>query len=221
MSDMFRVMATSPFLVEVVPQKNRREMREAQEADEPRELLRLWEGRHSMKGGLLEALEKINTLLEVKEEPPTESAVDRVDAIVARTESVTPRALQKLVHGLAACAHAQGKLQRKIQATCLPVDMFRVLDPHGAGSCEAAHVEAFMRQSGMSDDERAAVLARLGATDVAIEEATFVREIERHFVDYYDEDPRTRGAERPATAYLHDPRWTPRGPERILPMSSH
>lgn len=250
---MFRVQATWPFLVEVEMPEGSAALTHSEhgrrrsvplcsadlfggqthvgrnDAPEPGELLAIWNRRHSMKGGLLAAVEKINSLLETPatcEKVPVgkESVLDSIDAFVEDSEE-TESALEKLANSLVACAAAQRRLRLRSDKPCSLLEIFRVLDPHGCGTCELSQLSAFMRQSGLSEDEVAAALARFSgdgfdSVGLVIDEPVFLRVMQEHLLKINEylrarQSPEQCAAAQlprhtPATAYLCDPNWTPR-----------
>lgn len=249
---MFRVQATWPFLVEIkmpdgstalkTTEDERRSVPPCtadwyggqtlvgrNDAPEPSELLAIWNRRHSMEGGLLVAVEKINSLLET---PATcdkvlvskESVLDSTDAFVEDSEAITS-ALDKLANSLVACATAQRRLRMKSDKPCSFSEIFRVLDPHGCGTCELSQLATFMQQSGLTENEISAAIARFSgdrfdSVGLVIDEPDFLRVMKEDLVktneyvcmrqSYSPCEGTSHRRETSATAYLCDPNWTPR-----------
>ena len=177
------------------------------DSDDPDEedMMDLWASRHKMPGGMMEALEKINQMLEApslevdNDDDDTPGLASRIDALCDANDPATSHSMAKLIAGLGACADAQSQLKgAAIKSPRSPVGsllsnleekvrtrakaLFRVVDPHEKGSCEGAHFEALMESCGLSGSERDAVFAALGDSDgdAPVVEATFVHVITPH-----------------------------------------
>ncbi|KAJ1455839.1 hypothetical protein M885DRAFT_518674 [Pelagophyceae sp. CCMP2097] len=148
-------------------------------------VLEVWEGRHTMDGGLLAALEKINTLLDA----PPDDDYDRYDMegyggayadapdASALDGPATKHALRKLVSAMTQCAAASTFLTQGGGGAVTPDKLFRVADPHGDGCVDQDDLEALMRSCGLDESEVAAVSKELLARSDKglIYEATFAQ----------------------------------------------
>ena len=153
------------------------------------DMMDLWESRKDCPGGMLEALEKINEMLERPElEAPPDarappSLAQRIDVKVDAGARATAAALGALSAALAECADARralappsperayglGSLERDVRARTR--SLFRVADPHSDGKVAAADLEQLMERCGMDGAARDAAFAAFGDGDYISEEA--------------------------------------------------
>ena len=175
---------------------------ESLDDSDPDDMMDLWASRHKMPGGMMEALEKINQMLEAPalvldddDDRADASMTERIDALCDETRGATAAALRTLAAGLGKCADARSALLRRgddggdddspaplLRSTEQRAkELFAVLDPHGDGACDAAHFENVMESCGLSGAERDAAFAAIAPGDAdTVAEATFIAALFRH-----------------------------------------